>query len=394
MKLLLIITGSIAAKKCIKIIKQLTKKNISIDLIITESAKKIVKINSLKNIIKGKVYLDSSEKNKKMLHIRLTRKSDLIVVCPATANIMAKYANGYADDLASTSLLASNKQIIFVPAMNVEMWNNEINLKNVKKIKENGVEFIGPNYGKWSCGEIGLGRLSNENKITEIIFENLNLAYKLKGKNCIVTAGPTIEAIDSVRYISNYSSGKQGYEIAKQLMLNGANVTLISGPTNLQPPAKIKTIIVKTAKEMNEVVKKYIKFDIAIFTAAVSDISPIKVRSKKIKKNKLKNIKLKENPDIIKNFAKKTNKKNNIIVGFAAETNNDISNAKEKMLSKGCDLIIVNKISKINNVFNSDYNKVSIIDRYKIHHLKRMTKKNVAKILIDKLINEFVNKER
>ncbi|PPR46149.1 MAG: Coenzyme A biosynthesis bifunctional protein CoaBC [Alphaproteobacteria bacterium MarineAlpha5_Bin8] len=392
MNLLLIITGSIAAKKCKKIVSELSKKKIIIDIIVTNSAKKIIDINPLKKIIKGKIYLDSSEKRKKMLHIRLARKASLIVVCPATANIIAKYSNGYADDLASTTLIASDKQIVFVPAMNVEMWNNNINLRNVKKVLENGAEFIGPDYGKLSCGETGLGRLSNENKIIQIIYDNLKNTHKLKNKNCIVTAGPTIEEIDSVRYISNYSSGKQGYEIAKQLILSGANVTLVSGPTNLQPPTKTKIIKVKTAKEMNRVVQKYNKFDIAIFTAAVSDISPIKTTNKKIKKNQLKNIILKNNPDIIKNFSKKTFKKNNLIIGFAAETNNHILNAKEKMISKGCDLIVVNKINKINNVFNSDYNRVSIIDKTKIEHFKKMTKKNVAKILVNKIINIYMDK--
>ena len=392
MNLLLIITRSIAAKKCKKIVSELSKKKIIIDIIVTNSAKKIIDINPLKKIIKGKIYLDSSEKRKKMLHIRLARKASLIVVCPATANIIAKYSNGYADDLASTTLIASDKQIVFVPAMNVEMWNNNINLRNVKKVLENGAEFIGPDYGKLSCGETGLGRLSNENKIIQIIYDNLKNTHKLKNKNCIVTAGPTIEEIDSVRYISNYSSGKQGYEIAKQLILSGANVTLVSGPTNLQPPTKTKIIKVKTAKEMNRVVQKYNKFDIAIFTAAVSDISPIKTTNKKIKKNQLKNIILKNNPDIIKNFSKKTFKKNNLIIGFAAETNNHILNAKEKMISKGCDLIVVNKINKINNVFNSDYNRVSIIDKTKIEHFKKMTKKNVAKILVNKIINIYMDK--
>ena len=246
MRLLLIITGSIAAIKCKKIIDKLTNKNVLIDLIITNNARKIINVKSLERIIKGKMYFDSTEKNKKMLHIKLTRKADLIAVCPATANIISKYANGYANDLASTSLMSSDKKIIFIPAMNVEMWNNSINLRNVKTIMESGAEFIGPTYGRLSCGETGLGRLAKDNRIVDILYESLKQTNKLKNQKCIVTAGPTIEAIDAVRYISNYSSGKQGYEIAKQLILSGAKVTLISGPTNLQPPTKVK--IVKKSK--------------------------------------------------------------------------------------------------------------------------------------------------
>ncbi len=392
MHLLLIITGSIAVIKCKTIIDKLTNKNVFIDLIITNNAKKIINVKSLERNIKGKIYFDSSEKNNKMLHIKLTRKADLIVVCPATANIISKYANGYANDLASTSLMSSNKKIMFVPAMNVEMWNNSINLKNVKTVIESGVEFIGPIYGRLSCGETGLGRLDKESRIVDTIYENLKQTHKLKNQKCIVTAGPTIESIDAVRYISNYSSGKQGYEIAKQLILSGAKVTLISGPTNLQPPTKVKIIKIKTAKEMNKAVQKYTNVDIAIFTAAVSDVSPLKTISTKIKKNKLTNIALKSNPDIIKNFSKKTNKRKNFIIGFAAETNNHISNARKKMSNKGCDLIVVNKINKKNKVFNSEFNKVSIINKNIVKNYNKMTKKNVAKLLIKKIISNFVIK--
>ena len=210
MKILFIISGSIAAKKSLNVLNILEKKRVYINCIVTENAKKMINLNTLKSVIKGKIYTNSSEKKNKMLHILLSRESDLIVVCPATANIIAKLANGYANDLASTSLIASNKKILIVPAMNVKMWNNSINLINVKKLIKNGIEFIGPTYGFLSCGEIGLGRLSNTNKISKIILEHLNKSKKLLGKKCIVTAGPTQEAIDIVRYISNNSSGKQG----------------------------------------------------------------------------------------------------------------------------------------------------------------------------------------
>ena len=330
MNLLFIISGSIAAKKSKFILEDLLKKNIYVDCIITNSAKKLIKPKIIQKTIRGKIFFDSSENNKKMLHINLTRKSDLIVVCPATANLIAKFANGYADDLASTALIASDKQILIMPAMNVEMWNNKINTINVQKLQNLGVEFVGPEYGYLSCGEVGLGRLSNKRKIVQIISEYLNKSKILKNKKCLVTAGPTLEPIDPIRYISNFSSGKQGYEIAKQLMLCGAKVVLISGPTNLQPPPNIKNIKITTAKEMYKAVKKNRKVDIAIFNAAVSDISS-KKNTQKIKKQNFNKILIKKTPDILKNITSNKNNKPKFIVGFAAETKNHIINAKKKI---------------------------------------------------------------
>ena len=389
MNLLFIISGSIAVKKCKKILSILTNKGIFINCIITESAKKLINYKLIKKSIKGKVYFDSSEKNNKMLHILLSRESDLIVVCPATANIIAKLANGYANDLASTSLIASNKKILIVPAMNVKMWNNSINLINVKKLIKNGIEFIGPTYGFLSCGEIGLGRLSNTNKISKIILEHLNKSKKLLGKKCIVTAGPTQEAIDIVRYISNNSSGKQGYEIAKQLSLAGAKVILITGPTNIPKPTNVKIINIKTAKEMNMVVKKNLTADVAVFTAAVSDVRPKKLKNYKIKKDKLKKISLISNPDIIKNVSLNKKKRPKLTIGFALETSNEINNSLIKIKSKKCDWIIANKVGKDNQVFGSDFNKISLIKKENIKKYNKMTKINVSKIIVEEIIKYF-----
>lgn len=388
MKILFIITASIAIKKCNQILNQLKSNNIYVDCIITDNAKKMTDIKKLQKTIKGKIYFNSSEKNNKMLHIQLTRKTDLIVVCPATANIIAKFANGYADDLASTSLIASNKQIIFIPAMNSEMWNNSINQKNISLLIKMGIEFIGPDYGRLSCNEIGLGRLSEPKNINKILLQNLKKSQIFKNKKCLITAGPTIEPIDSIRYLSNYSSGKQGYEIAKQMILSGAKVTLISGPTNLQPPYKSKLIEIKTANEMLNAVRKNLKVDIAIFTAAVSDNSPRKFNKNKIKKENMKNIALKQNKDILYEVSRLKKNRPKIIIGFAAETNNHISNAKKKLLEKKCDAIVVNKIEKNNKVFGSDMNKVSFITKNKITNLKKTTKRNIAKNIID-LIGDF-----
>ena len=389
MKILFIISGSIAAKKSLNVLNILKKKGVYVNCILTNSAKKIINLNSLKSSIKGSIYYDSSEKRKKMLHISLTRECHLIVVCPATANIIAKFANGYADDLASTSLVAANKQILIVPAMNVEMWNNSINLNNLQKLKKNRIEFIGPEYGFLSCGEVGLGRLSNESKISKIILEYLNKSKKLVGKKCIVTAGPTRESIDLVRYISNYSSGKQGYEIAKQLSLTGAKVILITGPTSIPHPTNVKIINIKTANEMNIAVQNNLPADIAIFAAAVSDIKPKKFKNLKIKKDKLKNIMLIKNPDIIKNVS--LNKKNRpqLIIGFALETDNKINNSLIKIESKQCDWILANKLNKKNQVFGSDFNKISLVRKESIKKYKKMTKINVSKIIVGEIIKYF-----
>jgi len=389
MKILFIISGSIAAKKSLNVLNILKKKGVYVNCIVTDSAKKIINLNSLKSSIKGKIYSNFSEKNKKMLHILLTRKSDLIAVCPATANIIAKFANGYADDLASTSLIAANKQIVIVPAMNVVMWNNPINLKNVQKLQKNGIEFIGPEYGFLSCGEVGLGRFSDENKISKIILEYLNKSKKLAGKKCIITAGPTIESIDAVRYISNHSSGKQGYEIAKQLSLVGAKVILITGPTNIPQPTNVKTIKVKTANEMNIAVQKNLPANIAIFASAVSDIKPKKIKNYKIKNDKLINIPLIKNPDIIKNVSLNKKKRPQLVIGFALETDNIIDNSLKKIKSKRCDWIIANKLSKNNQVFGSDFNKITLVKKEKIRKFKKMTKVNVSKKIVEEIIKNF-----
>ena len=386
MKLLFIISGSIAAKRNIEILKFLIHDKFYIDCIVTESAKKIINTNLIKKIINGKMYSNNSEIKKKMLHIELARNADLILICPATANIIAKFANGYANDLASTTLIASNKKILIIPAMNKEMWNNKVNKNNVFKLKKIGIEFIGPIHGNLSCGEIGMGRIANTNTILERIYEEKNRSKTLFNKKCIVTAGPTIEPIDPIRYISNYSSGKQGYEIAKQLSINGAKVILISGPTNLEQPSGVKTIFIKTAKEMNNQVLKNLKnTNVAVFAAAVSDIKVKKISSNKIKKDKINNIQFIKNPDILKNSNLKKKLRPDLIIGFAAETKNLISNAKNKMLDKGCDWIVANKIDNKNRIFGSDYNKIVFIKKNKIIQFKKTTKTKIAINLVNEI---------
>ena len=383
MKILFIISASVAIKKCEEIFEILSSKNISIDCIVTKNAKKMMNLKKLKKIISGKIYSDVDEKNNKMLHINLTRKNNLVIVCPATSNIIAKYSNGIADDLASTTLMASNRNIFFIPAMNSEMWNNKMNQKNVSNLKNLGIQFIGPEYGKLSCGEVGLGRLMDTKTITSLIIQNVNKTQIFKNKKCLITAGPTIEPIDPIRNITNNSTGKQGYEIARQMILSGASVTLISGPTNIQAPLESRLIKVKTAKEMYNAVKKNIKVDIAIFAAAVSDLTPLNKSKNKIKKDDLQIIKLKRNKDILKEISHLKKNRPRVIIGFAAETRDHISNARKKLFEKKCDAIIVNKINKYNDVFNSDFNKVTFITKKKKIDFKKMLKIKVAKHIVE-----------
>ena len=385
-KVLLIITGSIAASRCKNIINLLNKKEIEISCILTKEAKKYVSILDIKRLIKNRIFTDEKEKRNKMLHINLSRDNDLIVVCPASANTIAKYANGYGDNLASNALLAANKKILFVPAMNGFMWHNKANQKNVKLLKERGHEFIGPKIGSLKCGEFGLGRIEDSKKIINVILSKLKSFNLLKNKKCLVTAGPTIEMIDPIRFISNKSSGKQGYEIASQLVLYGAKVTLISGPTNLDPPPNLKFIKIESANEMYEKIKKISNIDIGIFTAAVSDFKNKKINKSKIKKNKNLNINLKNNVDILEKIGKNKKLRPKFLVGFAAETGSIVF-AKKKLIDKNCDMIVYNKINNKNKVFDSNYNQISIITKNQIKEFKKMTKVNCAKEIIKHICN-------
>ncbi len=380
--ILFIITGSIAADKCLDIFESLKSKNISISCILTKEAEKYIKISKIRKYTKNRLFNDNSEKKNQMLHINLSRKNDLVVVCPASANSISKFAKGFGDNLASNTLLASNKKIFFVPAMNSQMWFNKANQNNIKTIKNRGHQFIGPEIGHLKCGEFGMGRLSKTNKILNILIKNLQSSIYFQNKNCLVTAGPTYEMIDRVRYISNQSSGKQGYEIAHQLAINGAKVTLISGPTNLDPPPNVKLIKINTAEEMYKEINKISNLDIGIFTAAVSDFRTRKIHNRKINKINTLKLNLVKNIDILEKIGNSKSKRPKFLVGFSLETGS-ISNAKNKLIKKNCDMIVYNKINKDNNVFGSDYNKISIITKNEIKNLSKMTKVNCAKSIIE-----------
>ena len=392
MKILFIITGSIAVSKCYDILSALKKNKIEVNCLITNNAKKLLNTLKIKKNISGKIYTEASEKKEKMLHINLSRKNDLIVVCPSTANTIAKFANGYGDNLASTTLLAANKSIIFIPAMNSMMWNNPLNKKNVKYLKSIGVDFIGPKIGRLKCGEYGMGRIEDVKHIVSMLISRIEENNQFINKKCLITAGPTQENIDPVRYISNYSSGKQGYEIANQLARKGADIILISGPTNIQPPSNVKLIKVRTADEMLIQTNKYNKkIDIAVFCAAVADFKIRKISSKKIKKDKLKSLKLIKNIDILKKISTQKKNRPKYIVGFSAETDNKIL-AKRKLKEKNCDMIVYNKISRKNKVFGLDENKISVLTKNKIINYAKSSKFKCATLIIDSIYNEIKNK--
>ena len=329
-----------------------------------------------------------------MEHIQLSRNSDLIVVCPASANIIAKLANGFADDLASTTLAASNKKIFLVPSMNKKMWTNPANQENVKKLKERKINIIGPIEGNLACGEIGIGRMTNIKKIEKEIEIFFKIKKIIKDKKILITAGPTFEPIDPIRYIGNFSSGKQGYEIAKAATLYGAKTILITGPTLESAPDIDILVKIQTAQDMLKQTinfcKKFKLIDVAICTAAVSDWK-INQSKRKYKKNEniFKKIKFKKNADILESISNLKNFRPKIVCGFSAETNNLILNSRKKLLEKNCDLIFANKISSKFNPMGNQKNQISLIGKNREENWKKMTKEEVGEKIIKEISTYF-----
>jgi len=332
-------------------------------------------------------------------HISLSRWADLIIVLPTTANFMTKLSLGKAEDLATTVILASNKDILLVPAMNVRMWTHKATQRNVKTLKDYGYLFIGPEKGEMACGEYGEGKMSSPRQIFSFLdnyFNKKNIIKKRKLK-ALVTAGPTREYIDPVRYISNESSGKQGFEIAEALSRLGIETTLITGPTDLVSNKDIKIKKIITASEMFEIVKKSLPVDIAVCAAAVTDFKPVYKSKSKLKKDnlRLKSFELQKNIDILEFLGKNNKHRPKIVIGFAAETENLDKNALSKLKQKNCDIIIANDISKKDSGFNSDYNRVSIIDNSgKIKVVKKNKKSFIANIIADIILDKLLINDR
>ena len=380
------VSGGIAAYKALDVVSALRKLNYEVDVIMTEHAAKFVAPLTFQSLSRNKVVVDMFEEPKywEIEHISLAQKADLFMVIPATANVIGKVANGIADDMLTTTIMATKAPVIFAPAMNVNMYENVIVQDNIKKLKSLGYEFIEPAEGILACGDTGKGKLADTKLITEIALMKLHEPKDLIGKRVLVTAGPTISKIDPVRFISNHSTGKMGYAIAKEARDRGAEVTLISGPSNLEIPFGIKFKKVTTNEEMLEaVMAEYDYSDIVIKSAAVADYKPVSYSSEKIKKGEgnLK-IELTRDNDILMKLGEK--KKNQILVGFAAESSNLEINAKGKLVRKNLDYIVANNIASKDTGFASEDNKVTIYSKEdKAYDLEKMSKEQVAKNLFD-----------
>ncbi len=390
-KILLVICGGIAAYKSLETIRILKKNGCEIKTILTKSAREFVTPLSIVSLSQGRVYEDlfNIENEREMDHIKLSRWADLILVEPATANTISKLAKGSSEDLASTVILASNKPIFLVPAMNVRMWEHPSTKKNLEILKTYSYKIIGPEVGEMACGEYGKGKMTEPLDIVNIINDYLFFINKNKKLKALVTAGPTHEYIDPVRFITNKSSGKQGYEIAKSLSRNGFQTILISGPTNLNVSDEIKVIRVETAEQMFKETQKCLPVDVAIFSAAVADFKISKKNNLKIKKSDELNIKLEKNVDILNFVSNHNSKRPKLVVGFAAETDNLENNALEKLKNKNCDMIIANDVSNNSIGFDSDYNEVTIF--YKNNKKEKLSAK--SKTLISEEIVDRVNNQ-
>lgn len=361
--ILLVISGGIAAYKALDLIRALKKEGAKVRCVLTAGGAHFITPLSVATLSEEPVATDlwSLTDNQGMTHLQLSRSSDLILVAPASANLLAKMAQGLADDLASTLLLANNKPVMVAPAMNVQMWENPATVTNVTVLKQRGVQFIGPANGLMACGEEGEGRMVDLSEIVNGVRQFFNAPGPLSGKRAVVTSGPTFEPIDPVRFIGNHSSGKQGHAIAIELQKKGAETTLITGPTYLQDPVGVKTIHVRTAREMLAAVEQTLPVDIAVCAAAVADWRPAEEVSEKIKKgSSTPSLHLVENPDILATLSKTSNHRPRLVVGFAAETHDVFHHAADKFARKGCDWLLVNEVGN-GKGFDQDENQLTLL---------------------------------
>ena len=393
-KILLIICGGISAYKSLEVIRFLKKRGAKVKTILTKSAVEFITPLSVASLSQEKVYQDlfDAKNEAEMDHISLSRWSDVILVAPATANTISKLSNGSSDDLASAVMLASDKDIFLAPAMNVRMWEHPSTKENLNKLKNFGYKIIGPEIGDMACGEYGEGKMTEPVEIIKQIenyFINLNNSKKFKA---LVTAGPTREYIDPVRFITNKSSGKQGFELAKSLSKKGFETTLISGPTSLKVDKNINFIKVETADQMFKETQNNLPSDVAILCAAVSDFKVKKQNEKKIKKEDYINLNLEKNIDILNYVSNHNSLRPKLVIGFAAETNDIKNNAKKKLMEKNCDWIIANDVSNRSIGFESDFNEVTIFYKNEKILDERLTMKKKSKIsdeIIDRVISQL-----
>jgi len=388
-RILLVIGGGIAAYKSLDLIRRLRERGAAVRCILTAGAQEFVTPLAASSISGQRTHTDlfDREDEADIGHIRLARDADAIVVAPATANLMAKMAGGHADDLASTVLLATTLPILIAPAMNVRMWLHPATQRNLATLQTDGVRVVGPNEGAMAEAETGPGRMSEPLEIVAALERLLAPSGPLAGKHVIVTSGPTHEPIDPVRYIANRSSGKQGHAIAKAAAEAGARVTLVSGPVDLPDPAGVTTVHVESARDMLAAVEKALPADIGIFAAAVADWRVANAGGQKIKKNggKLPELALAENPDILATIAHRNEGRPPLMVGFAAETENVIEHARQKLARKGCDLIVANDVSAATGVMGGDRNTVHLVGPSGVETWPTLDKAEVARRLVERL---------
>lgn len=389
-RVLLIVGGGVAAYKALELTRLLRKAGVGVRPILTSAGAQFVTPLSLSALAEDKVYseLFSLTDEAEMGHIQLSRSADLVVVVPATADLMAKAAHGLAGDLASTTLLATDKPVLMAPAMNVRMWEHPATQRNLATLKADGVAFVGPDEGAMACGEYGPGRMAEPAVIFEAIMGMLNgeAERPLAGRRAIVTAGPTAEPIDPVRYLTNRSSGKQGYAIAEALAALGCEVTLVSGPTALAAPAGVKRVQVETARQMLAACQAALPADLAVCVAAVADWRPADEGAVKIKKtgDAPPALRLVENPDILATLSAAGPDRPRLVVGFAAETNDVEAYAKAKLARKGCDWIVANDVS-VEGVMGGDDNTVSIVSATGVERWDKTAKSDVATKLAERM---------
>lgn len=388
-RILLVIAGGIAAYKSLDLIRRLRERGASVRAILTRGGAEFVTPLSVAALSEEKVYTDlfSLDDESEMGHIRLSREADLLLVAPATADILAKMAAGIADDLATTALLATNKPVMAAPTMNVEMWNHKATQENVAKLRARGIITVGPGSGDLACGEVGSGRMAEPLEIIAQIEHFFGTAAPLSGRRALVTSGPTHEPIDPVRFIGNRSSGRQGHAIAAALARRGATTLLVSGPTAERDPAGVTVTRVETARDMLEACRAALPVDVAVCAAAVADWRPAAAADSKLKKAKGKppSLSLVENPDILASLAARGNGRPRLVIGFAAETEKVAENAMAKRARKGCDWILANDVSTGTDTFGGDSNTIEFVTETGSEGWPRMTKQEVAERLADRI---------
>jgi phosphopantothenoylcysteine decarboxylase / phosphopantothenate---cysteine ligase len=387
-RILLIVSGGIAAYKALELIRLLRGRGCGVSCVMTEAAKQFVTPLSLQALSEGKVYTDlfSLTDESEMGHIQLSRSADLVVVAPASADLLAKMAAGLADDLASTLLLATDKPVLVAPAMNVRMWLHEATQANMALLASRGIQVIGPDEGPMACNEYGPGRLAEPPVILAAIERLLGTSHALAGKHALVTSGPTHEPIDPVRYIANRSSGRQGHAIAAALASLGARVTLVSGPVDVADPAGVTLRRVETAREMLEACEAALPADVAVFAAAVADWRVVNAATGKIKKTAgaPPALELAANPDILASIAQGA-KRPRLVIGFAAETADLLANARDKLRRKNADWIMANDVSPASGIMGGEENTVHLVSADGVEDWPRLPKQEVARRLAERI---------